>query len=56
MLLGCRRPCACGARPERSAEDGAAGAAQGMKGKPMAVELARRDIERREVLDLHARS
>jgi hypothetical protein len=55
MLLGCRRPCACGAWSEGSAEDGAAGAAQGVKGKPMAVELARRDIIiLRDVLELHA--
>jgi hypothetical protein len=29
--------------------------AQGLKGKPMAVELARRDIIRRDVLELHSR-
>ena len=31
-------------------------AAQRLKGRPMAVELARRDIIRRDVLELHAGS
>jgi hypothetical protein len=30
-------------------------AAQGLKGKPMTVDLARRDIIRQDVLDLHGR-
>jgi hypothetical protein len=31
-------------------------AARGLNGKPMPVELARRDIIRQDVLELHARS